>query len=596
MCFFDLFIYTFTIVVILLAMYKWPEKYFGNVPLYTDNGNRIFFEMIGEEVLGGGKGNSECTVKELVPCKMGVGACVECVQVLATCVHFDNDIELMDDNGLMISIPANDHPDDGYCLFLLDDRSEKKCTKRNGGKWIISKVDGGRYTYKCFCSESIYFTNETIGGDCTRFQGCKNGTISNPDYSYPEEIMCLCNTDYYLADGAPPSCKKSNIFYSSKVTFMPLDHKYIADEYWEYVDGEHVRLPNPCIIDAYTGEQHLFDGEIILEDGIAYCVSKNPHFITLRFNDDYLRGNGGKFANGIMRITTAIDVNNETIYEFAKNPERPLSGRRIPYEDLTIKLPYLEKDSGNMGGGGRYYSSFPSISDVSYRMKVFVYDAEIPKMKRPTFDRTGILSYIPVFMPQGIESRSRVFNGMIPYRNVINNIDGYGVAFYPTVPVKDEFDWHFGRTGLFEGSGLDMKDGRIRPYYVPHMLDNYNHINYNTTLFTGIVLSEFVDPKAEGYYGGTINVVKPLTAGSENLTRLFIKWVNPDFEPAGHPDLKFVYENRSATLLTTDMAPYFLPENFDGIEAANIAKPPFEFTHIQVNTLKNEAIVPVWWN
>lgn len=417
--------------------------------LYSDNHKRIKLTEANDEKLMLNK--FDCTSKTLVECNMTNDlACIGCNQILAACIHFETNTTLYDPNNKEIAeIPKNRSKQNGYCLRLTADKhSERKCTQKNGGKWILTKTNNNdnnnsdQYSYTCHCTSPHLFTKSSMYGDCDVFVGCTNSTILNKNsWSSFSEIECKCNDGYHIEEDSGIisllskrmasrqhiTCIRDNIFHSKfpQHNDATIDPMYIEPTYSGYRNG--IFLPNPCKFDAITGEYIGDNGEIHMHNYIAHCRAKSENgYTTVIFEDDYLINNGGKYANAVVRVASKSPLEiNTIVYETSTRRRQkdggtlypPFVGHRYAITDLLIKLPYLDWDSTNMGGSGLTYKFAAQIPiDRHNKAKIIVYQAEIPEQVQMILG--SVMSFVPVFVTYEWLGKEKRFLGTIPTINI----------------------------------------------------------------------------------------------------------------------------------------------------------------------------------
>ncbi|WBR61442.1 per os infectivity factor [Drosophila suzukii associated hytrosavirus 1] len=503
-------------------------------------------------------GSLNCTTSadQLIECDIDVNnelgkdaKCIQCKQIASRCVHINQPVYSSSDPDLIL-IQPNSSPDKGYCLPSVT--ASKSCTRRNGGKWILIQTNDDIndpyiiYSFECYCSTPNFFQNDTLNGnDCTKFVGCRNGELL-PGWSSYEKMRCDCPADLYEektgSSNEPPSCILLNAYRRQKnISFDVLDKKYIEPEYLNLL-GTSLNLPNPCTFDLTTKTFIKNIGRVVLDESgkIAYCESTHSNYMPMIMNDDYLLGNGGKYANVMFRYRmNDMNENNDDaddnyndyvdgkmyeIYRRGSNVEH-LSGVRLPYYNFPIYLPYLEPDSYNMGNAsGRHYHTHPVIPKER-QMYAMVYVFEV---ERPNYTINIVLGntiqYLPAFMPTSFDTRYRVYNGAIACINIptITLTHNQKRAFrmiYPNPPAH-QFSDKLGTVGIagelvypnvtsgkfISGYGFHfIHDGKIEPY---------------TELFTGTIFSYTIDFKV---------YTRPVSCGDQTLTNKYRQNFDPNW-------------------------------------------------------------------
>lgn len=506
-------------------------------------------------------GDLNCTTEnyKLIECdidennELGKNAkCSQCRQISARCVNIKEYIYSSSDPNKVV-IKPNSSPTKGYCL--PSSTSTNSCTRRNGGKWILTKtldneIEKGDdddksdknivYTFKCFCSTPNFFQNDILSGnDCTKFIGCRHGKLQDENWQSYEDMKCSCPENFYEptigSANVPPTCIPLNIYRrkyeKGTEPFEMLDKRFIDPAYLNiFENSSAINIPNPCTFDVTTKTFIKNIGRVIFNrtKQVAYCESINPNYKTIIINDDYLYGNSGKYANALFRFRTHdIDESNDDaddnynrydngiIYEIFRKGSNAitLSGSRVPYGNFPIYLPYLERDSYNMGNMGGYdYRLFPIVSRgrQKYAM-VYVFDAITPDYKVDII-LGNTLQYIPTFMSTSTDTRYRVYNGAIPCVNVAD-VSSVGTnhvyrMMYPTPPAN-KFKEKLGLKGIV-GERVypnENSDEFVSTYGFSFIYNN--ELEPYTELFTGTIFSYSIDNKI---------YTRPVSCGDKYLT------------------------------------------------------------------------------
>lgn len=482
-------------------------------------------------------GNLNCSTdnEQLIECDidetnaLGKDAkCMQCKQILSSCINIKDPVYSATNPDLIL-IQPNTSETKGYCLPTKI--ITNTCTRRRGGKWILTHNEENSnnekyltYTFECFCSTPNFFQNDiTNGNDCTKFIGCRNGKLKNDKtWNTYEDMECDCQTNLYEAESGnanvPPKCTLLNVYRRTYTKENPAPFEILKDEFldngYKFLlaqTNEKISLPNPCSFDLTTKTFIKGIGKVVLDEAtkkIAYCVSLSPNYKTTILNDDYLLGNNGKYANVLFRIRredkeTEIhndpdDYNNNykkgIMYEtLRKNSNlNILAGERLPYRNFTFYLPYLESDSFNMGNSlGQNYNLFPTIplNRQKFAM-IYVYDAEIPNynISERNLIIGNVIKYVPTFNSIGVDSRYRVYNGCIPCLNIMEYPYWNAIRNMPLMwpsPPANGFNNAVGKTGIM-GPLSDIRENEPRflvDYGFHFMFDG--SLEPYSTLFTG---------------------------------------------------------------------------------------------------------------
>lgn len=466
---------------------------FGNkLYLYKDNGKRVEFKLDLQEWNDfKNREKVECSTNSLRECNVNASEfeCLDCNELFSTCVHFDEDVALYDNDDVATIIPKNKSKEKGYCL-KMNDKHSRTCTSKNGGNWILAKDSDNLISYVCKCSTPTLFDNNGKYSDCTTFNACLNGSIVE-GWESLSDITCKCNANYMpIKLGIYPTCIKESEFKTATHEQIDLDDTFITDAY------KGLKLINPCLIDAATNQVVLGAASVQITNGIAHCKILQPEkYVLLQFNDDYLVGNGGKYANGMMsyNLTETIEgtvYEKNTTVEGEYNTGRAIKAMNFKYSD---EFPYLQANSANFGGGGpRYQYAAQITSRDSY---MFVYDAQIPNQPDPVFGQ--MISFIPTYVSE-FEATRRWFSGNVPYiSSTIKSCKSLDIILIHKLTFGSKFP-DFNRYGLEDVGKQDLESSELTKKYVPNVIcRNGSKIvaNIYSPIFTGIYFNNFEDGK-----------------------------------------------------------------------------------------------------
>lgn len=479
--------------------------YFGSsreMELFIDNGNRMKLSVgLDEWEKIRNRELEDCTDQNLVTCRIDKAFvdCFHCNQALASCVHFSNDVILHNNlNEEIGKVPKNENENEGYCLRLAG-TDARKCTERNGGKWLLSKLRDGHYAYVCHCTTPTVFDRTSPYSDCTDFRGCMNGKL-NENWSSLDNMTCDCNDGYSPSKNGPmPICERNNIFKDSDSMGIALPKDMVDPKY----RGREFTLPNPCLIDARTGNLAMSGGKLEYDASlkVAYCVSMSPSYATIAFDDDYLYGNGGRYANAIYSVSTVVDETMDKMYEtHTKRKDGSLYPTFVGYahklENFIPKLPYLDDSSRNMGGNGAQYE-YAAFIDYRENAKVYVYNAEIPS---PTEMPIGnFISYLPT-LTYAFNSDYPDYNGNLPFvdikfrsckQHIIVKLGLSGYDKYPQVSAGGIESLN----GRDETTNSELLSRYIAAPFCKKDIYSKDTPNPYTKTFTGIYSNRFIKGK-----------------------------------------------------------------------------------------------------
>lgn len=582
--------------------------------LYKDNGNRVRLPIDQNKwnEINAPTNKCECTARDLRECDPTKDfECFQCRQMFSACVHFEMDTPIYDSisGNRIITMPHNKSADTGYCLRIASDRDRRSCTAKFGGQWVLMNSGSGgagsdneqAYLFVCHCANENLFTKSTLYGDCDVFVGCPNGKIANNGWDKLSDIECDCDDGYtkiisamspnrftmgHAAAAAAEtmdtnmlalSCVRNNVFQEAGIV-SGIDHRFVDPDYVGY---GLAWLPDPCSIDALTGKPIPETvGHIAMHNNVAYCVASSKFYTTVLFEDDYLLNNGGRYANGILKISNEAPLSG-IVYEMKTKRQNSTAGDykfkgvRYNSKQLTVSLPYFDYDSANMGGPGAKYK-FAAMVPKSKRDKslAYVYQAESPI--DGDFELANVISFLPVVIstPSILFSDVRLI-GAIPFKNVplvqCNQLPMVKLNASPP-----------GIFPLFSNQGTEMMtkfrlltEEFRRFYYMPLkcLHGEKLSIQYASKLFTGIFLTQ-TNPVDKLPY---TSVISP---GDRLLVERYRKQINEwqdipaDFELVDYVDEHFTLLERND---------FVHGSHSFGVDCDGISMPPASVAHYTCN-------------
>jgi hypothetical protein len=201
--------------------------------------------------------------------------------------------------------------------------------------------DSQGYIFGCKCRQpSLISQAVPLLSDCDMMVGCKNGQLA-ADWRDTSVIIndlktldCVNCSNLTIADHDKcgyPVCRpisysesdKDPIYLNQtqipllKLTDPAIEPKFAA----MFAYSESRNVPNPCSFDVFTGRVFDNDECRLLETrstNIWYCSSFDTSVATIRFEDDYLKNNGGQWANGCYKFSSKSE--NSTIVEWFNKP------------------------------------------------------------------------------------------------------------------------------------------------------------------------------------------------------------------------------------------------------------------------------------
>lgn len=441
--------------------------------------------------------------------------------------HFDKEFKLSD----FITFPPNTTPNMGYCLKIDKgtDEHDIKCTLENGGLKLLKVNETGNLGFFCYCEQPYKFINNyDDSNDCTLYAGCLNG-IYNPETGHCD---CMPHHNEYTNDELGIfNCRIQSKFKRGDLSNV-IDNKFVDEKYLSLLE-KNIQLPNPCTIDIKTGQLFKNAGQVTITsikkpngtiEEIAHCVVNDVRFVTINLNDDYLKNNGGKYANAIFQYTNKQEVNPnmyEVYFDYRKNELQNKSGYRLNYEDFLVKLPYLEEDSYNMFNiRGTKYDDFPVLPHVKYfdNRKVYVYNARTPTVEKiPCFTHIVFPAYFLKDPSMWRESRY--------YIGALGTFSGFGLWWEYYWNAQNSGTNHIDEMHLPAGDfgKADINDARVRKYRTRYPINgtgkNGTHV-YNSLFSTGIYMN---------FQNNNIMYTKCISPHDIVLVNKFKEYLNPDW-------------------------------------------------------------------
>lgn len=352
-------------------------------------------------------------------CKMSAGtfdsgSCAYCIEPHAKCVHYDTDVQVEVEKGTFEKWEANTSPDLGYCTSLLTEKSSKKQAKyslvedevilkpcnRNTGNRILVKSDPTAlgYTFACICKEPTLITQTIpLVSDCDQPVGCQGGKLTRPDNwrdptIYVDIVNDLECTDCPLGTVAGrnpatnhPICEplpfvkdaSADEMYPDGFKFLNVTGEAIEPNFSNQYEnnGQGRKIPDPCSFDIITG-MPFTNNECTLDSTpdrkIFFCRTNTDTVATIQYDDDYLKGNGGKWANGCYKFTENSENVKAYITEWYNRPRF--------FDKLNMTFPII----GYTLNKWLLLSDVTKILDVdkikneNNRQDIVIYNAPIP--------------------------------------------------------------------------------------------------------------------------------------------------------------------------------------------------------------------------
>lgn len=178
---------------------------------------------------------------------------------------------------------------------------------------------GGRH--KCVCRYPELFRYNATGQCNVPGPGvCEHGQLDVDSLALPKCKKCPNNSVSVRINGIP-KCEPINFNESRSVSgsgMISVSNLMINQDFKNKLANKD-SLKNPCNFDALSGLYTGYGETKVSANGIYYCVTNNWRAITIRSDDDYLKGNGGNYSNGIIVVSDS-DAEN-TVVEWKSENE-----------------------------------------------------------------------------------------------------------------------------------------------------------------------------------------------------------------------------------------------------------------------------------
>lgn len=180
------------VVIFLLRLFKNIEFETSNQgPLYPFSSD-LRFDPFPQQI--DVTNPYECSGAELRDCTLSNQAsCIGCQSMIARCTHFSSDTTYFDDDGQPHTIPANNDPDEGYCMTITNDDLNVECNVFHGDLALI-KIDpeSPASMFFCNCKNPGFIGNTSLLGACDTPFIC-NGEVDDINQQL-NDIRCKCSS------------------------------------------------------------------------------------------------------------------------------------------------------------------------------------------------------------------------------------------------------------------------------------------------------------------------------------------------------------------------------------------------------------------
>lgn len=227
----------------------------------------------------------ECSAETQRKCVVGdFTTLVGCKELLVECHHFENDVNVNQDNKFKFTIPHNTSPKEGYALAITAKPFEK-CNSYHGQYALVALNETSKeYMLVCVCTQPGYIGNEHLLGNCTSVYIC-NGKVDG-DINRPlKEIKCKCNAlQLSSLEADLPVCKemtveKANANFEDWTDFVLWDSRETLHPKYFHKDiaNLHVKkLLNPCVYSIHDGITRVPNARF--DNVTGGCVTLNYGF------------------------------------------------------------------------------------------------------------------------------------------------------------------------------------------------------------------------------------------------------------------------------------------------------------------------------
>lgn len=398
---FDLYfclLFIFTILLILRSLYKLleSEKYSGYrrpIDEFTfypvDESTRTRLYQTGAE--GEDDDKNDDDAMELLKCN--VREATSCSDPKTRCVHMSGEFKVVRSktdkkiSAAVLTYPPNKTIYEGYCLDAFSANADAKrqiqrplsldsCNPNTAERMLfLADVKTTGYKIGCVCKYPDMFTQRIpLESDCDVPVACEGGRLVGPNWMNADgvrvdvvrELSCAdCPIDAYPSRDAStgrPVCRRRTFAekinddsYPKNFPLLSLDDPAVEPAFAEKFSHPDKRsVPNPCAFDFFTTKPFT-RGECELartaDGSIFFCKSNDIGVATLQADDDYLRGNGGRWANGCIRFTenaSRVDFALAEFYNVAPRDRQQKTYFPAPVIGYAIKPSAVSSDASNI--------------------------------------------------------------------------------------------------------------------------------------------------------------------------------------------------------------------------------------------------------
>lgn len=218
-------------------------------------------------------------LKYPVRCKLDdPTTCLECKENDYTCQHVRTPFKIQLSDGQESDwIPANNNPNEGYCLKL--EGRTRKCNQKTG-MWLLTRTNlvSQSFYFLCKCRYPGLVTQRTAFDDC---DVCVQCPLESLDVNPLLQGRCKCDPVFEVSEWSPvkgPFCRpklfreamEENIMPFNLPTFKEFSSQYppqIFNRKWLSAYGSTIVSRRPCSYDVETGKSLLGDNRLAVKNG-----------------------------------------------------------------------------------------------------------------------------------------------------------------------------------------------------------------------------------------------------------------------------------------------------------------------------------------
>lgn len=281
-----------------------------------------------------------CTTNELKKCSMSdPTSCFGCQNLLARCVHFEQDTKWIpaesSSNQDEIIIPANESPDEGYCLQTVS--LVETCNLFHGDFVLVqTSPESQESQLICLCKNPGVIGNTSILGNCSTVLGC-NGAVKDLNVPF-KDLECNCPSGMFPArNNDIPVCHYHTVDTYPNPDDLTFERETISSSLFHNNISGNVRskrLVNPCLYDLFDGSP--VNGMLVTVGETHFCVALDSDHVAVRRNP-----NGARLLKGDVGPDAVIKLSYEHMNYYGELEKQMLPNLVAVF--TTTKNPRLEK-------------------------------------------------------------------------------------------------------------------------------------------------------------------------------------------------------------------------------------------------------------